>query len=196
MADGHSRWVELMMGEIYPNHFDSGVSEPTDEYYLQWDETLNGGLGGTNWVLLTIPPADLVNDTTPQLGGALDLNSKPIITIFTAGESLVDGDLCYVGASSRMWKADASTETTCDTLLAICTETKSAGQNGTFVVFGIYATTGLSATTEYFVSTTAGEWVTSASKPSGVGEIVRHVGTAFGTTALWFNPSHTYIELV
>lgn len=50
MTDGYSRWIERLTEDIYPSYFDTSNPEPTDEYQLQWDTSLNGGLGGAKWV--------------------------------------------------------------------------------------------------------------------------------------------------
>ena len=139
------------------------------------------------------PIESVVADTTPQLGGPLDLNSKGITEELTAGESLTAGDLCYMGASGEMYKADASAEATCDTLLAISIDSPAASATGTFLLFGRYTTTGLTASSEYFASETAA--AITLTRPTTSGAIVRHVGSAISTTVLFFNPSGTYVEV-
>jgi len=135
---------------------------------------------------------ELSNDTTPQLGGSLDLNSKGITEELIAGESLVNGNLCYINGSGYMNKSDASIESTCDTLLAMCTESISAYATGTFLLFGKYGTSGLTPGSEYFASETAGAITTT--RPTNSGTIIRHVGTALTSNILFFNPSHSYVE--
>ena len=138
---------------------------------------------------------NVVEDTTPQLGGNLDLNDKGITHEFVAGENLTAGNLCYLGDSGRMWKANASTanSTEADTLLAISLDAPSAAATGTFLLFGKFTTTGLSISAEYFVGETDGTITTT--RPSTSGDTVRHVGTAISTTVLFFNPDQTYLEI-
>ena len=100
--------------------------------------------------------ANVAEDTTPQLGGPLDLNNKGITHELTAAVSLVAGDLCYMNGSGKMDKADADAEATCDTLLAMCLDTISADATGTFLLSGKWTTSGLTAGAEFFFSLTAG----------------------------------------
>tara|TARA_Y100000310_G_C20694681_1_gene824704 strand:+ start:690 stop:1319 length:630 start_codon:yes stop_codon:yes gene_type:complete len=136
---------------------------------------------------------DLIDDTTPQLGGVLALNSKGITEELTAGESLVNSDLCYLKEDGKMWKVDADAESTADTLLAIATATISGDATGTFLLYGIHTTSGLTAGDIQYVSTTEGEWTSTA--PSGTGDIVRIIGYALDTTVLFFKPDNSYIEV-
>ncbi len=145
------------------------------------------------WYIIS-SPLNIVDDTTPQLGGPLDLNDKQITHELVAAVSLVAGDLCYMNGSGKMAKADASAEATCDTLLVMCLDTISADATGTFLIFGKWTTSGLTAGAEYWVSETAAAITTT--RPTTVGSITRHVGTAVSTTVLFFNPSHTYVEYV
>ena len=137
--------------------------------------------------------ANVVEDTTPQLGGALDLNAKGITEEFTAGEAVADNDLCYLKSDGKFWKADADAAATADGMLAIATATISADATGTFLVFGRKTTSGLTAGSTYYVSTTLG--AITATAPSATGDIVRIVGHALSTTVLFFNPDQTYIEI-
>lgn len=137
---------------------------------------------------------NLIEDTTPQLGGPLDLNSKGITEEYTAAVSLVAGDLCYINTSGKMAKAQANAESTCKTLLGMCLDTISADSTGTFLLWGKWTTTGLTIGNYYVSDTTAGGIITPA--PSTVGDIIRLIGTAISTTVLWFKPSEDYIEYV
>jgi hypothetical protein len=113
--------------------------------------------------------------------------------IFTAGENLVSGNLCYLKISdNKFYKADNSSESTCSTLLAIATETINTNNTGNFILLGNYITTDLTVGTYYVGSSGS---ITST-KPSNSGKIVRSVGTAISTTTLIFNPNSIYIELV
>ena len=137
---------------------------------------------------------NVVEDTTPQLGGPLDLNDKAITHELVAAVSLVAGNLCYMNGVGKMAKADADAEATCDTLLAMCLDTISADATGTFLIFGKWTTSGLTAGVEYWVSETEGE--ITLTRPTTATHIVRHIGTSLSTTVLFFNPSHTYVEIV
>lgn len=138
---------------------------------------------------------NIVDDTTPQLGGPLDLNDKGVTHELTAAVALVAGNLCYMNASGKMDKAQGDAEATCDTMLAMCLDTISADAVGTFLLWGKWTTSGLTAGANYYVSdTTAGGIITPS--PSTAGDIIRLVGTAVSTTVLFFKPSEDYIEYV
>jgi len=111
----------------------------------------------------------------------------------TAGESLVNGNLCYLKSDGKMWKADASADTTCDTLLAMCLDTIAADATGTFQLFGQWTTTGLTAGSKYYVSETGG--AITATAPATTGAIRRFIGYALSTTVLYINIDNTYIEV-
>ena len=138
--------------------------------------------------------SNLVDDTTPQLGGNLDRNNKSIIIIETAGENLSAGDLCYLKSDGKYWKADASTDTTSSSELLLCNATITADASGEFIEFGEYTTTGLTTGSKYFVSETTGEFTSTA--PATSNAVVRIIGYALSTTVLKFRPDTTYIKLV
>lgn len=202
--EGSGDWFSLFGG--------GGDGEPTPDHNL-----LNGLNDGDDYEHITQAQKDLLHtiysleehdntkhnpdylanisdDSSPQLGGDLDLNDKAITHELIAAVSLVAGDLCYMNGDGKMDKADASAEATCKKLLAMCLDTISADATGTFLIFGKWTTTGLTAGTEYWVSETAG--AITITKPTTTGTITRHVGTSLSTTVLFFNPSHTYVEYV
>jgi hypothetical protein len=84
----------------------AGASAPTTPYaYQLWYDTVNGkykirNAGNTAWLDAPVG-GDLVDDTTPQLGGDLDLNSSDITgtgDINITGDVTVSGGL-YVGGT-------------------------------------------------------------------------------------------------
>ena len=137
--------------------------------------------------------ANVVEDPTPQWGGNVDMNAKALTEEFTAGEAVADGDLCYLKSDGKFWKADADAAATADGMLAMCTATIAADATGTFLVYGRYTTTGLTAGSTYYVSTTLAG--ITATAPSAAADIVRIVGHALSTTVLFFNPDQTYLEI-
>jgi len=137
--------------------------------------------------------ANVVEDTTPQIGGDLDLNNKALTRIETAGESLVDGNLCYLKSDGKYWKADASVDTTCKQDLLMANATISADATGKFVEFGEWTSSSLTAGSIYYVSETGGAITTTA--PTTSTSIVRIVGTAISTTVLKFKPDVSYVEV-
>lgn len=124
----------------------------------------------------------------------IDLGGTGLIETFTAATGGVSaGNLCYLNGSGEMATADASAESTADTVIAIALENISAASTGSFLLFGTYTTTGLTAGANYYVSETAA--AITATAPTTSGAVVRIVGTAISTTKLLFNPSTSYIVL-
>jgi hypothetical protein len=73
----------------------NGVSNATDGYVLTAD-----GTGGVAWEAATGGVSDIVSDTTPQLGGNLDVNGRSIVSVSagniaitpdTTGKIILDG---------------------------------------------------------------------------------------------------------
>lgn len=170
------------LGEIY-------VDTDNDNIYMA--ESLTSS---TSWVQVdaSAGSSDVVDDTTPQLGGNLDLNGKGFTEELTAGELLAAGDLVYLKDDGKMWKADASADSTADTLLAVSLDTPAADATGTFLLHGKYTTTGLTAGSPYYVSETGGAFTATA--PTTTASVVRIVGYALSTTVLYVKPDGTYVE--
>ncbi len=137
--------------------------------------------------------ANLVDDTTPQLGGPLDLNAKPITEILTAGENLSAGDLCYLKSDGKFWKANASAQSTAAGMFALANASINANANGEFILMGRFTTSELITGSIYFIDTLAGQ--ITETKPSSSGQIVRIIGYALSATVLFFNPDQTFIEI-
>lgn len=152
--------------------------------------SVDGYLTSTDWTTFNGKIANVVEDTTPQLGGNLDLNSKAITIIATAGENLVSGNLCYLKNDGKYWKASNTAASTASTRLVLANATINANATGEFIVTGQYTTTGLSAGSNYFVGAAGAITTTS---PTTEDYVVRPVGTALSTTVLEFNPDTTWI---
>jgi len=153
---------------------------------------------------------NISEDTTPQLGGELDTNSKNILFTKTAatdyssnGEiikigsgSTTQGALHYFNSSGGWSLADAdATGTAGGVLLALAlgTDPDIDGMllRGMFTLDHDTGTIG----DELYVSTTAGE-ITSVA-PAATNDIVRIVGYCLDSSngQIYFNPSNDFIEL-
>ena len=173
-TNGSGQIIELALG--------------ADAKYLQGE-----GVGSAP----TFGDLNIVDDSSPQLGGTLDLNEKGIISLYTAGENLVTGNLCYLKSDGKFWKADANAAATASSMLAIAIETINANNSGTFLIYGYYTTSGLTVGDNYWISAaTTGTWVNTAGRPSGNADIIRYVGSAISATKFFFKPDSTWIELV
>lgn len=92
----------------------NGATNATDGYVLTAD-----GTGGTAWEAATGGISDVVSDTTPQLGGSLDVNGQSIVSVSagnisitpdTTGKIILDG-LSWPtadGSADQVLKTDGS----------------------------------------------------------------------------------------
>ena len=129
--------------------------------------------------------SDVVDDTTPQLGGNLDWNSNGTMIVGqTVGGS--DGNIVYCSSANTWSQADASAESTCSKQLGIRISST------TVLTMGLYTTSGLTAGSVYYVSETGGAKTTTA--PTTSGSIVRIIGYALSTTEFFLCPSGTFVE--
>lgn len=129
--------------------------------------------------------ANVVEDTTPQLGGDLDWNSNGMkLGSQTVGG--INGNAVYLSGSLTWSQADASAAATVDTMIAIRISATEV------LTHGPYTTTGLTAGSIYYISETGGDITTTA--PTTAGTIVRIIGYALSTTELFVDPDKTYIE--
>lgn len=119
---------------------------------------------------------------------------KGLTAELTAGAAITAGNLCYLAtADGKMELADADAEATSAGVLGIALENISEDATGTFLLHGLFTTSGLTAAEEYYISTTPAG--ITATAPSGTGDIVRFVGSALSTTVLFFNPDNVYSEV-
>ncbi len=137
---------------------------------------------------------NVVEDTTPQLGGNIDLNSKALTNEYTAAVSLVAKDLCYLNSSGKMAKTDADAEATTQGYLALCVDTIAGDATGTFIFYGrLTGYTGLTVGGVCYVGLTAGEM--TQTRPSASGKFIRVIGYADSATSIIFQPSPVWAEL-
>lgn len=153
---------------------------------------------------------DVVSDTTPQLGGNLDINEKFIqiqptmssdhtaqgIVIYLAtGENVAIGDICYLKSDGKFWKAVGTDSSMTKGMLGMATGSVTANNTGNFLIYGTIRDDTWTWTTggELYVPTSAGN--PTATQPTASGHIVRVVGYATTDDELFFNPGDTYVEL-
>jgi hypothetical protein len=181
----------------------------TNNYVLTADSAETSGI---KWAALPSSMSDLVDDTTPELGGNLDINEKSIVCEFgtlasdhtasgeiitgTAGEALLFGDVCYLKSDGKFWKTDADTQATTAGMIVMALESISADATGNFLKKGYarddtwaWATVGK----ELFISATAGTITDMA--PSTTGQFVRLIGYAKAADYIEFDPSKIYLEV-
>lgn len=148
---------------------------------------------------------NIVEDTTPQLGGDLELNSKSILynssfasnstwsgeTITgTAGENLVIGDFVYYKFSDgKYWKAKADAYTTAR-CTGITTASISANASGTILIRGTmrYDTWNWTAAEIWLSAATGGAG--TSTQPSTTGNQIQYLGLALTADVIFFKPSN------
>jgi len=162
--------------------------------------------------------ANLSEDTTPALGGPLELNEKTILVdavlgtdatwtgptqVITAGEELTIGEVAYLKSDGKYWLADADAEATADTKLVMATATIAADATGLVLLPSALSFMRVDATTEWtvtgagdvmFLSLTAGELTNDVSAYTTL-DIVRICGYMETATILNFDVDKTYIEV-
>lgn len=185
-------------------------------------QVIGYALSATSMLVVVLPViaaaagiANIVEDTTPQLGGDLDLNAKSIdiaaapaadtwegITITaTAHENVVLGSLCFVNASGEMALSDADAAATMPGLY-MATAAIDADDPGVFLRSGII-----------HLHTLAPAWTIGAliyagsigaahtpgaihdEAPSGSGDQVQIIGVALAADILDFNPCPVLVEV-
>lgn len=85
----------------------STLNSGTASQYLQID-----GSGNMQWATVTIPPSDLVNDTTPQLGGDLDAQLNNITNLGTLNSHTIPGGTGTLALTSDITFTELSQDTT------------------------------------------------------------------------------------
>jgi len=178
----------------FPNELKNLTTAEIQQVENIGSSTISAAQWGYLGSMTAQPLENLVEDTTPQLGGNLDLNSKGFVATFTAEDSVNTGDLCFLNSSGKMQKTDADAESTANTLLAMAAESITAENSGKFLLRGYISKSGLSMGSIYYVSTSLGAITTS--KPSGSGDIVRIVGYALSSSVLFFDPDKSYIKVL
>ena len=172
------------------------------------EQTVVGRITGGNIAGLTAAQlktmtgylTDVVDDTTPQLGGSLDTNTFDINlgvddgifptvapttdhnasgnkATLTAGENLVFGEACYIKSDGKAWKADADGTAPAERGLLIALATISADAEGVFALPSTFIRDDTWAWTvgnPIYLSATAGALTQTAPTPALVMGIATH----------------------
>lgn len=156
---------------------------------------------------------NIVEDTTPQLGGELDYNQKnmnlhatpsvdhtavgQITDAHVAGESITVMDLVYFKSDGKWWKTDADAEATTAGLLGIALETKSADQAMKVCLWGYVRDDTWNWTTlgDTLYADTATAGGLTATAPSGSADTARVVGYAISADVIFFDPAQVYVVI-
>ena len=210
----------------------SMLADGTDGELITWDSdgvaavvaagtathvlTSNGAGAAPTFAVLPTKLANVVEDTTPQLGGFLDMNKKYIslttglsdaefcgITCEGTGgaTAIAFGTLCYFKASDSLWypaKADV-TATSGIVKLGMCVLAGTSAATRMLLYGNIRANSLFPSFSPlsgkvYVSAATAGE-VTSTAPTGTTNFVVRSIGRANTADELFFNPSEDYVEL-
>jgi len=190
----HSLIATALQSETDPVFSASQASNITAD-----DITNLSNLSGTNTGDQTLPTRDSLGLDTDDivtfanLSGTNTGDSANVTKTLTAGENLVAGNVCYLKADGKMWKAKGDAEVTTKGKIAMALASITANTTGSFLVDGDYTTSGLTAGATYFISTSTAGAVTSTTPTTG--NFIRIIGVAISTTVLNFNPSQDYGEV-
>ena len=227
MEDMDAEWDAFSGGDVF------GPASSTDNTIARFDGTDNKTIQGSLVSIddsgsVNIPTgqtykingsahthsylANVVEDTTPELGGNLDINEKSIVCEFaalttdqtasgdiitaTAGENVAFGNVCYLKSDGKFWKTDADAEATSKGLLVMAIATIAGDASGLFLKTGLARDDAWNWTVgaELFLDTATAGGMT-ATAPSGSTDIVRLVGYGKGADYVEFKPSTMYLEI-
>jgi len=153
---------------------------------------------------------NIIEDTTPQLGGDLDLNEKNldldavpstdntgigmISDDINAGESIAFPNLVYLKSDGEWWKVDADTAATCQGLIGIALETKTDGNACKVLLNGFVRDDDWDWTIGgliYADDDPAGGLTQTA--PSGTDDVIKIIGVATHADRMYLHPEMTMV---
>jgi len=156
--------------------------------------------------------SNLVEDTTPQLGGDLDLNqnriflvSAPnadhkvsgIILALTAGVAMNFGDVGYIVSTGKVVLGDADAIATSSCVVMCADASISADATGNFLLSGIVRDDTWAWTVGGLIylslTGTTGNTLTQT-RPSATDDVIQIIGVATHADRIFFNPSLVQVE--
>lgn len=153
---------------------------------------------------------NVVEDTTPQLGGTLDLNEKFIqlgdsptdntshglIINDTIAETVVACDALFLSSDGKWYQTDANVEAEAKGMQGMAAADGTGEHTGNVLLHGVCKnTTDLSYATVgaiLYAPETVGEPTTTI--PADTGDFVRVLGFVLEVDTIYFNPSNDYME--
>ena len=124
----------------------------------------------------------------------ININANLQETNNIAGEDLSAGDIVYLAADGKYYKASASLIAKSTTELKLSVDAILQNASGTLLIYGYYdyGTPILTAGEKYFVSTSSG--AVTDQLYIGTNNVIRYVGTAYDDQIILFNPDQTYLS--
>ena len=157
----------------------------------------SGSGSGFAWGTITGGIDSLELDTSPELGGDLDLGGNAFTETFTAGATITFRDFCTIDTDAgdgRVYETDADDETRASGYVFWATEAGTTGNPIKVITEGIIdGWVGLTPGAIYWLNSVSGKMDTT--KPNTSGQIVRKIGQAISSTQLYFKPDETWVEV-
>lgn len=165
---------------------------------------------GSAWGCSADTGGDLVNDTTPQLGGNLDLNEKSIVMApaptdntahgvvisDTIAETVAQCDSLFLHSDGKWYQTDSNIEAEVKALQGMATADGTGEHTANVLLNGICKnTTDLAFATigaVLYAPETVGPPTTTI--PADTGDFVRVIGWVINADTIYFNPSPDYLE--
>lgn len=156
--------------------------------------------------------AEVVTDTSPQLGGDLDLNQFNVklitapssdhkvsgtIIALTANENQAFGDVCFINADGEAQLIDADTITTMSAVVMCADASISGNASGNYLLMGIARDDSWAWTVGgliYGTITGTSGTTLSQTAPLGENDVVQIMGVATHANRMLFKPQLVQIE--
>lgn len=181
--------------------------------HIQAIEANSGKTGVTTQI------SNVSQDTTPTLGGRLEINEKDLlidialaddhswtgpVQIITAGENLAIFETAYLKSDGKYWKIDGSAEATAKGKIVMATAAINADDPGIGLLpsplsfirddsTDKWTTTNVGE--EMYLSLTSGELTNNVSGHTTTGDIVRVAGYMETAAILNFDAAKTWVEV-
>ena len=172
--------------------FRIGIDDGTD--------TLEIGKGAAHGTTAAIKVDSSVNVQVMHNSAVSDGEFSGDLSLFTAGEDLTAGEVCYFKSDGKMWKAVATAVAT-SRCVAMATASISADAMGVFLLKGFarfnsefptWTVGGALFTPE---AETSGKNVPEQAAPDTDGDFVQVLGWAVSGDAVYFDPDSTVVEV-
>ena len=160
---------------------------------------VSGNDAGTNVTAAELEELSDGSATVLHTHGAAGAETLTITVKNNTGSPMAARDLCYISGDAsgtpNVILADADAEATSSKMLVVLSEAIVDNATGSAITIGkLTGFSGLTASAIQYVHTTAGDFTETA--PFGTGDIVRVAGYALSTTAIFFNPGGSWVEIV